>query len=370
MNRPRFIDKRQFVVLTAITVTGTTFLMLPREMAEYSGTAAWLSVLLAGLAGLALAWVLVQLGRRFPDQTPVQYAGQLLGKPIGKLLGIIVVLAAHYYLAILLREFAATFIIPFMPETPLPVFVFTMVLLLVYGMWQGLTGIARTAQIFLPLIVLSILFIVIAPVPLFRSGRLLPLAGPGPMFIAYGAWHSLMYVGELFLMAFLLPSLRRKADYGSALLGGFVLSVVTLSAMTALAIGILGVPLLRTITFPMLSIARLIRLGPFFERLEVIFVVVWFILSFVKLSVLFFITTITLGDVLEIGDPRELAVAVGTVLGFLALVPTSELVWLQFKSYVHAYGQYLEFGLPGLLFIVALVRRGGRKRSAEAIEGE
>jgi hypothetical protein len=183
LSRPRFIDRRQFFILTAITVTGTTFLMLPREMAARSGTAGWLSVLLAGVGGLALAWTLIKLGTRFPELTPVQYAEQLLGKVLGKALGVVVVLASHYYLGVLLRQFAATFLIPFMPETPPVVFIGVMALLLAYGVYQGLTGIARTAQVFLPVIVVSLLFIFFGAVTQFKVGRLLPLLGSGPVSV-------------------------------------------------------------------------------------------------------------------------------------------------------------------------------------------
>jgi hypothetical protein len=94
--------------------------------------------------------------------------------------------------------------------------------------------------------------------------------------------------------------------------------------------------------------------------------VVWFILAFLKLSVLFLVVLVSMSDVLEIGDPRQLTLAVATAVGFLALVPPNEMMWLKYASYVHRYGQFLEFGLPALLLIVMALRRKGGRRDARS----
>jgi len=73
------------------TVLATSILFVPGLVAKGAGANSWLSLLFALACGLTVVLLAASLGLRYPRQTVIEYAVDLLGFFPGKLAGFIYV---------------------------------------------------------------------------------------------------------------------------------------------------------------------------------------------------------------------------------------------------------------------------------------
>lgn len=353
---PATIDARQVALIVALLVGGTAFLSLPRLVTLPAGPAGWLGVALGAVLAYLAGWSLLALYTRHPGLTLVGAARQVAGPFLGNLVGLGLVAWGHFYLAVLVREFAGVFLVPFMPETPLSAFLVVTTALLIYAAYQGVEVIVRTAQIFLPFILLSLVLIVAGLLPRFNPGHLKPLAGYGWPGVGEAALFTLSTFGQSVAATAFFPLLRRPAETRPALWWGYGLAAGAFLLLTVMELGAFSAPILTQLAFPSLSAARLVRIGLFFERFEAAFMVIWFVLSFLKLALFFFFTTATLAEVLGLPEHKPLVFPGGLLVAFTAFFPDNFVVMMQLVGDLYRYG-FLAFALPVLLLLGSLGRR-------------
>ncbi|MGE5623609.1 MAG: Ger(x)C family spore germination protein [Methanocella sp.] len=352
------VDGRQVALATVLLVAGTAFLTLPRVAAAPAGPAAWLGVILGSLLALPAGWLLLLLYQRHPERSLVATANQLLGPFLGGLLGLGLVAWSHYYLAVLVREFAGVFVVAFMPETPVSPFLAVIVVILIYGAYQGIEAIVRTAQVFLPFILASLVLILAGVFPRFNPGHLLPLSAGGRVGTALATLYTFSVFGQSIAVTALFPRLRQPRETRPALVWGYALAAFALATLTAVELGAFSAPVLKALAFPTLSAARLIRVGLFFERFEAGFMVVWFVLSVLKLCLFFFFATATLAEVLGLPDQKVLCLPGGVIVAFTALFPDDFADLERLVLSLYQYGA-LAFLVPAALLGASwLFRRG------------
>lgn len=362
------LEHRQVGLATALLVAGTAFLSLPRVAATPAGPAGWLAVAAGSLAALPAACLMLALYARHPGLTLVGISRQLLGPFLATLVGLGLAAWGHLCLAVLVREFAGVFLIPFMPETPLSAFLAVFAALLVYAAYQGMEAIVRTAQVFVPFILLSLLVILGGLLPRFVAGRLLPLSGANWPGVGLGALYTFSAFAQGVAATTFLPLLRRPAEARPALIWGFAVAGLAFVLLTVAEIGVFSVPVLRQLAFPTLSAARLIRLGLFFERFEAGFMVVWFVLSFLKLAVFFFFTTATLAELLVLSNQKPLCLPGGLIVAFTAVFPENFSVVLRLVGHLYQYS-WLVFLLPALLLLGSWIAERTRNQASGAGAG-
>ena len=81
-------------------------MFLPRRAAVYAGIDGAFATFAAGLLSIAMAGVYIILSRRFPKQTIIEYAQQILGKYLGLAYGTFIALYTLLTASFILRGFA------------------------------------------------------------------------------------------------------------------------------------------------------------------------------------------------------------------------------------------------------------------------
>ncbi|GGI46393.1 hypothetical protein GCM10008018_16870 [Paenibacillus marchantiophytorum] len=199
------ISGNQALMLILAGGVGNIFIVLSVPAIKDAGRDGWISVLLAyGIAAL-LGLTLIQLGKRFPDKTFVQYLPIVLGNIPGKIAGLFYIIAFWVMTALILRE-TLELMKFFLPETPSIYISVFICILIVYAMKKGFEVFSRTAEFFsitmIALIVLLLLFIMsnlkwtnLAPVmengvmPVFKGLRFqYPFAAETILFMAMAIW--------------------------------------------------------------------------------------------------------------------------------------------------------------------------------------
>lgn len=187
------ISNRQAVFLIVNTILATSIIFLPGMIFKEARQDAWMSVVLVTVFGVVAGLIIASLGARFPGRTIIQYSGDIVGKPLGKVIGLIYSLFFIYINAFIVREFADMFNINFMPETPVSLFSMGIVFAAAYAVRSGLEVLARVSEIVLPLVLVMLLLIVGLVCPEIDAKLFFPILEKGFMPVLKGAYPPALF---------------------------------------------------------------------------------------------------------------------------------------------------------------------------------
>jgi len=352
------ISPRQAMELMVTTIIATIILFVPNFTAREALQDAWISVVIATLAGIMLAFLVTTLGMRFPNQTMIQYSQDLLGKFLGKGIGLLYIWFYLHINAIIIREFGEFMKTAFMPDTPLIVFTVTIVLLAAFAVRGGLEVIARMNEWLLLLFLFTFIIISFLALGEIDLNNFKPVAEHNLLPLLRGAFAPTSWMGEIVAITMVIPYINqpgksRRYGVGAVILVGLLL---LLSIFTS--VGVLGAPSTAKFQFPLLEMVRLINIAEFIERIDALVMVTWVAGVYIKISVFFYVAVLAISQWTQIQDYKPVTFPVGVILTAFSLLIFENTVELaDFLSQTFpSYALYLfEGGIPLLLLITALI---------------
>lgn len=355
MIRDGQIDMRQAAVMTQILIAAKIFITLPRVMAERAGNAGWIVILIGGITAWVGLFVITRLSLRFPKYSLVETGEILLGPILGRLAGLLFIGYFLYLTSILLREFTETFKTAILPETPPSVLAVVMLSIVMYGAYCGIEALARSSELLFPFIAASF-FAVLLVWPNARIGFLRPFLGPGMLSLLKSGVLAGSIYGEILFLAMIFPLLREKGDALRAGTIGIGVSALILSSLTALAVMVFSATGLSQLPFPLLTMVRLINLGRFLQRLEALYVFIWFFTGALKLGIAFYVTVLGTAQLLKLEDFKPLIWSYGLLVFSLSFVPRSLIESFTFDiDILRRYSSIVTYLLPAGLWLLAVI---------------
>ena len=350
------------------TVLGTGFLPLPHLTAQFANNDLWISVLLSVFAGLIVVYMATKLHDRYPNKSVVQYSEQILGLVPGKLVGLIYIVFTLHTTGVIVREYAEFIKGNFLFRTPLLLIMMFMLVLCAFAVRGGIEVIARSAVIFTPIFILPLLILIMLYSDLdFKN--IFPVLSHGMIPVLKGALTPQAWVSELFLMSFLLPSV---ADPAKGRKWGFIslsIVVMTLLYVNLMSLFLLGVDTSNKM-YPILIAFRYISIGNIFENLEALLLGMWFLGNFMKISVFYYVSTLSLGQWLKLSDYRPVVFPIGILIVVLSLwdLPDFPTLSLYLKGIIPFFIPAVLIFIPLVLLIVALLRNHRTAGEGESYE--
>jgi len=268
-------------VQTAISVTlltiGVSILTVPRAITEAVKTPdGWLSILIGGLIAMAGGYLVVSLSRRFPGKTFFQYNQIVVGKTVGLLFSILLII--HFillssYEARALSELVRIYLLERTPREVIVILFLTTGTYLVVG---GINPIVRLLEAYFPIIMLLILIGMMSGFQKFELDNLRPVLaqGIGPVFKGVRAV-LISYVGYE-SMLILTNFMQDPKKAFKAVFAGISISMISYLLIFVVVIGMLTVEEVQLLTWPVASASMEIEVpGGIIERFEPIFLVLW-----------------------------------------------------------------------------------------------
>ena len=170
----------------------------------------------------------------------------------------------------------------------------------------------------------------------------------------YSEAHSM----EVLILAVVAGSLQgtkyvKKAGYLSLVLSGILVS----SALLAFT---LTFPYYTgaEITAPMYQLTAMIDYGRFLQRLEPIFLFIWFVSSFISVTTIFYTSASLYCKIFRIQDMRPIIFPFATILYTIAIVPGD--ITTVATGYIHRsreYGWTILYIPPLIALIMAIVKK-------------
>lgn len=316
------INPLQLTVLLMNAMIGVGVLVVPARAVRVSGSAGWLAVILGGVFALILVWLIAGLVQKYPDQTVVEISSLLLGKSLGLVVSILLLLLWTLSSAFILRTFGEINRDFLLPRTPIEITILGLLFAGGYLARKGIEPLSRLGQFALPISLILGLSFFLFSLPGSDSTNLLPFWGRGLGSIFPGAASTnFAFVGYEVLLV-LLPFLNNPKKAKSAALiavGGVTFLYVILTIVCLVVFGSCST---AKMLWPTLIVARTIELsGLFLERVDVFVYTVWLVEVFLLQSIMIYVLSLTWSRIMKIGEHKIFVWPLVPILYFLALFP-------------------------------------------------
>ncbi|ADU50194.1 spore germination protein [Thermaerobacter marianensis DSM 12885] len=351
------ISAWQLFVLLFFTISPTAILTLSALIGRYAGHDAWLSIILATGLGVAVAWLHLALARRFPGQGWTDIHRLVLGRWLGTGLNLLVWVWILQTAGVIVREFGEFVVATVLPLTPLVVIHGSAMLLVMWAARAGIEVLARVGELLLPLIVISLLFVLVLLIPNADWRSALPVLESGWTNLVRGGLPLVAWLGETVLALVILPSLAQWQGAGRAAVMAVLAVGGLLALLTLGTILVLGdtAPLF---TFPPFAATRTVTVANFLERLEPVITAVWVGGLVVKMGIWLYAATVTGAAVFGIEDYRPLVTPMAALMLALSLWLFDDS--LEMTDYLARtwpfYALFFQVVVPAVVTLAAMIR--------------
>ncbi|MGI6497867.1 MAG: GerAB/ArcD/ProY family transporter [Oscillospiraceae bacterium] len=308
------ISGKQFMFTVAFFLQSSA--LLTAFLAGITSNEAWIPVLIGAVLCIPLIYLFRTLMIMFPDKNFLQVLDEVYGPVIGKLLGIayawfFITLAAANLVDI--GDFSKT---TFTTETPNLVPMLICVLVASWAVRSGFKVVSRYGKLF------TFVEFTIAATSIVLLANQMDFSNLLPMFTQpvmnyVQSVHVVATIpyGELVVLLMVTPCVARLTPKEATKywFGGFVMGLVVLLAVLLRDILVLG-NAMHLFTLPSMVSFRLINLNDALSRMEIIFSIALVMLLFFKITVLCYVSTITVAQVFGTTQYRRLAVIVGVLI--------------------------------------------------------
>lgn len=354
------INSFQFFVLVFAFTIGNTIINAPSLIVSQAKQDAWISSILGLTFGVCLVLLYCKLAGKFPNKTIVEFTELLLGKTLGKIISFLL-LSYFFILASLMLRQLGTFVVTFiLPETPRLAVNILFVFILLMGVYLGVETMARSAEIFFPILILFLLFIIIFLTPEADLENLKPIYENGFKPIARGTLNfiSIPYL-QLIVFLMIMPFVSDKNKAIKPFLLGVIIGGLFLTSVILHSILVLGVPIAEHKQYTTYFLAQKISIADIIERLEVIVAFLWFLTIFYKTSIFLYATKIGLSQILNLKETRIFIFPLGFLLLIVTHFITPNVLYFEifFKEIIPFYTLTFGLLLPVLLIFVAFLKK-------------
>ncbi|NUU62525.1 GerAB/ArcD/ProY family transporter [Paenibacillus agri] len=359
------ITPLQVAGLIALLVATQNHVFAPAIMARFAHEDIWISSLLSAAGAFLFCVYAVWLAGQFPNLTLIQFLSVLLGRWIGKAIGILYLGYFICLTVIYVQMLATSFKTLFLPMTPLIVFVVLIVLFCIYGAAQGMSVLGKMSTLVILALLLAMLLLIAGTLPSVEMSNFLPIRQSTWFNIFHASLFNLASFTQsivvTMLFAFVQPDKMKYAK--KYVIWGSMLTFVVTSLLVIEVNGAFSPNQLEMLTFPTVELITLFNFGTFFERVESIFVSVWGAAMFLVIGMLFTSCLIIIRHLLGRSGrsaSKRFSLLFGAAVLLLCLyyVPNTQKLSYFMLHYWTYLSLVFQVGIPLLLGLACLVARG------------
>ena len=271
----------------------------------------WLSILFSVLFSVLFSIPLLFLSNRFRSLSLTKYTEIIAGKAVAKIYTAAIISVLFIESVFMLNSsliFVKNSALSHMPVIVLLI-IFTAVCF--YADYKGKTVIARSALIFVPIILVVIILLSFFGLKNTDFTQLLPIYKESGVFaIAKGAFSVAVNYSEIFIFAFLIPKMQPAASVKKIFTLFLAVSTVFILLIAVLPQLTLGVNTATEFKSPFFYYTRLIQVSSFLQNVESLQFFVWAISCVLKFSLYVYIICLALKSLLNLKNNNKIKLPV------------------------------------------------------------
>ncbi|HPU45588.1 MAG: GerAB/ArcD/ProY family transporter [Clostridiaceae bacterium] len=343
------------------------FLNYPRLAAEQGGTAAWIFTIYISVLALVGFTVIQALYKPFEGKDLLDVAELAAGNPGRIIVGLVIIFSAGWCATAYMRVFSENIKLIALTTSPLSFVELFFIVCLVVGAYLGTEALSRLHAFSVSFIASGYLLIMVGVVNYIDFGNLLPILGNGVNEIFINGAPRVSVFFEMLFLFLLTPFLKRHGNmkatgYWSL---GFSIFFLVLSALVYTSVFPYPSSLERTI--PIFHIARLIKLGRFFQRMESVFLFIWAAAALLYISVCFYFILFAFQKAFQLDYYKPLIIPFAIIIMAVSFIPTdfTEVIIYEVNIFRN-WSWIVAFVMPILLLIIARLKKKKPARKGQA----
>lgn len=355
------ISLRQMQILIILDAFSTGMILLPRRLALLGNQDGYIIIILTTFIAMFYMYLIMSVGKMFPNDNFVNYTSRVLSKPISYLISLGFVLKIIINLTSELRLYSEVINDSLLFKTPIIFISISMLIVSIYCASKGIETRARISEILI-IIVFGFMILVTALL-LFKANfsNLKPFFKIEPKKLLLGSVKSInAFIGiEYGLLIY--PFLRdkknaRRSAISAVFVQGLILTLVTILCITRFEFFNLQRQL-----YPVLELINTIELpGTFIERQDSFVISFWIIGVFTTISAGLFFASILLKDMFKKGTHLNYIFICASIILFLSTTTdTIAEVFFTIENISLALNLFYSFIFPTIIICCAKARKVG-----------
>ncbi|QHE51255.1 endospore germination permease [Pontibacillus sp. HMF3514] len=305
----------QLFFITTNFIIGSSLLLAPITTGSVAYEDAWLSMILAVIAGLLFNLLILYLIKKNNYCSLFEIVDHAFGKWAGTIINFIIILFTIHLCALVVGN-TDDFMVVIKPDTSPQFYQTLMIALAMYSAVSGLKSLGKTNETMSILLYFAFAVSFILLLPNVDMNYFKPFLYRGWVPVIQGGYNTLgVPFLELILLSTLFTFVQDKRKIKTAYISGLLVGGGVLIAFVAFAIGAEGSYMIQRETYPTYALMRDIHFTAVFQRIEILIGIVWIFVLFAKIAVLFIIVMLGIQHL-------------GRTLGYNAyIVPMAIIIW-------------------------------------------
>ncbi|WP_168123890.1 endospore germination permease [Paenibacillus sp. HB172176] len=361
------ISKRQFTILIILGTVGDSILVMPTVIAGFAKQNAWISSLVALLAGLLAGLLFAAVANKLRRQHLIKAVQQRIGIWFGGIVGLLLLVEFYMCSLTLLSETSQFLNTQLMPETPVSSFIVIFLAVIVIAFRYGIETFARMSELLFPLFLLLFFAVIILLLPQIKMDNLLPIASDGFLPILHGSFPAFAAgFTEMIILLMLVPHVEGEEKLTKSILIGFLTGGAVLFIIVLLCVLALGSNLMESKLYPTFVLGQKIMIGHFLERVEAIIAFLWLTTVFFKSLLIFYSMTKSIAHILRLKEDHFLTIPLCLILvpSTIAVMPNTAVYNDILANEYQWFDMTFCIGLPMLILAILYLPVKASKKAA------
>ncbi|WP_379160881.1 GerAB/ArcD/ProY family transporter [Paenibacillus sp. sgz5001063] len=353
----------ELVICLSLFEVGSTTLFFIGSEAKQD---AWLAMLIGAFAGLILLILHLSIYRQEPNLDLFQLFRKYMGKYLGSLLNFMFVGYFAYETSRNLRDLGEVTLLTLLNQTPLWIVCLIAILVVSNTVRYGYKVFFLMCMILFPGMLLgyTIISIIIPAGGLLHLEYFYPILENGwmPAFKAAIPEIISFPFGQVVLFLVFYPHARKAKNLRKAVITVYILTALSLTFLNQLIVLVMGHKLASFSTLPLLESVQLIRLAEVFERMDALFILLFFLGLGIKMAAFFNGAVIGLERITGISFKKWVLPLAAVIYGISFLSPNyTHHIMVGRKVTLNTSSPFFQIVLPLILFVVMKITKKWRK---------
>ena len=328
------------------------------------GQDAWIAIILSLSLGSSFILMFARIISLFPGKNLYDIAEIIFGKIIGKIINALLICYALYLSTIVIKLISEFIKIVNLTETPVLPIMALIIIAAAYLALSGINTLKKWIIFIMPIYLLVLIYVIFMSIPEMKPANILPIFE-----------HSIIDVGEAslkilsttFAGAILFLTIEdfikdRENPY-MIYFFGFLIATIILIIIFLINAMVLNIPMLEKSYFPIYMVARLIGIGDFLSRLEIIIFFNLLLACIAKISICLLAAVKGMKKLFNNRNEKlnlfimSISVLVISKLGFSSIMDL-----LNFIDFYQPYVLSFQIFIPALIWIGAEIKVGKRRK--------
>jgi spore germination protein KB len=257
----------------------------------------WIVSLLSIVYVLIFNIPLIYLSNKFSNLNLLELTEKIMGKVIGKLIGIFYFLTLLFINTLFVGILIEILNSAIFPLSPTWFNTFIVILTSCYVSFKGLNTIARLVEVIVPVVMFIIFLLIMLGYKNYNFGELLPILKDSTFKeINIGAMEISLRYFDILVLTMITPNLMVKKDLNRIFVKSILYSVPIIILLIIVTQMTLGVEFTKHVNFPFLTFTRMLSIGEI-QGFDSFYIVSWIMGNVLRVSGYLYFTSVSLGQI-------------------------------------------------------------------------